>query len=543
MPPPKKNKSQPKKTSASGVKALPKAQKKALSRPFKAIAKVKVSSRKAVSKSPKKVEKKASKKKTPLLKKTGVSGSSPQKFKKTEAIPRKTVAVPMKKPLPPPIPPQKNGPAKKFKAAQPSASSSAFQEPSFSYPRHYGYDQVTLLVRDPHCVFAYWSLTDDTVHNLKARFAEETDFDKIKLSLRIFDGKDGFSSEAKPLQEIFPAYGSVNYYLPVAASGQYFCDIGFLTVEGDFLHVARSNLVETPSDHFSQKGDESWITWENFHRVFDKTILDKAESETPSIRKNVKQELKKAMSSKALSSGALSSASVSSGALSSGAMSSESLSSGSLSSGALSSGVLSSGVLVKVALPSGALSSGALSSGALSSGALSSGSLSSAALSSTAWSKIPLSQLSSGSLSSHALSSGALSSGSLSSASLSSGSLSSGALSSHSLSSGSLSSHALSSGALSSSSVPAVKKDVAFPFVVNTEMVLYGRTDPLATLYVQGLAKKVNPDGTFSVRFSIPEGQHAISIKAVLPSGEEVAFEPLVSKEMRPAPGKEKSKA
>jgi hypothetical protein len=78
-----------------------------------------------------------------------------------------------------------------------------------------------------------------------------------------------------------------------------------------------------------------------------------------------------------------------------------------------------------------------------------------------------------------------------------------------------------------------IKKDVLFPFTQDSTILLYGRTDPRATLYVQGAVKKVNPDGTFSVPVSNPKEQPSlstISIKVVMPTGEEFSFEPLSGK-------------
>jgi len=395
---------------------------------------------------------------------------------------KKTKALPSKQPA------QINKAAGAKGTSKPS-SSFVFQEPSFSYPMHYGYDQVTLLVRDPHSIFAYWSFTEETLHHFKKRYEDETNFEKIKLTLRVFNGFDGFSSNATLLQEIFPLFNSVNCYIQAVPNQKYFCDMGFLTEEGDFIHLTRSNLVETPTDRFSQNSDVSWMTeskitgsrivGNNFnqaagaHRVFDNKITkQKDEYKTAGAKQH-----------KNLSSAAFSSAALSSGALSSGSLSSSALSSFSLSSHALSSG--------------------ALSSGALSSGALSSGSLSSSAFSSF-------------SLSSHALFSGALSS--WEGISLFS-SKNPQALFSYALSSGALSSHSFSSSSMKNPQ--ALPRNAMDPCSEH----FYGRTDPQATLYVDGVVKKVNPDGTFSVPLSIPKEQGIIStIRVVLPNGEELSF-------------------
>ncbi len=73
----------------------------------------------------------------------------------------------------------------------------------------------------------------------------------------------------------------------------------------------------------------------------------------------------------------------------------------------------------------------------------------------------------------------------------------------------------ISSGALSSSASfyrkPAGKK---FWLVVNTELIVYGATEPDAKVTVQGKAITLNSDGTFSLRFALPDGEQVIPVEA-----------------------------
>lgn len=52
---------------------------------------------------------------------------------------------------------------------------------------------------------------------------------------------------------------------------------------------------------------------------------------------------------------------------------------------------------------------------------------------------------------------------------------------------------------------------------VDTELVVYGSTDPKASVTVQGQAIKPRPDGTFSVRMALPDGTQTIPIAATSP--------------------------
>ncbi len=90
-----------------------------------------------------------------------------------------------------------------------------------------------------------------------------------------------------------------------------------------------------------------------------------------------------------------------------------------------------------------------------------------------------------------------------------------------------LSSHALSSWALAPSSAqhgaPAAGAKVPgkdFWLVANCELIVYGATEPDATLTVRGEVIPLREDGTFTLRFELPDGLHPIPIKAINRDGD-----------------------
>jgi len=109
------------------------------------------------------------------------------------------------------------------------------------------------------------------------------------------------------------------------------------------------------------------------------------------------------------------------------------------------------------------------------------------------------------------------------------------------LSSGALSSLALSSAALSSESVTSPglvrggqQKGKDFWLVVNTELIVYGATEPDAQVTVQGRQVKLRPDGTFTLRFALPDGHQNIPVRAVNADGDmERTITPIVEKTTR----------
>lgn len=81
----------------------------------------------------------------------------------------------------------------------------------------------------------------------------------------------------------------------------------------------------------------------------------------------------------------------------------------------------------------------------------------------------------------------------------------------------------LSSGAVSSWGSDFLRpapKEKDFWLVVNTELIVYGATEPDAKVTMQGLPIKLRPDGTFSMRFALPDGRQEIPVVAVNKDGD-----------------------
>jgi hypothetical protein len=77
-----------------------------------------------------------------------------------------------------------------------------------------------------------------------------------------------------------------------------------------------------------------------------------------------------------------------------------------------------------------------------------------------------------------------------------------------------------------------------FWFELNCELIVYGATEPDASVTVQGKPVELRPDGTFTLRFALPDGQQTIDASAVSSDGlEERIITPIVRrKTQRPAP-------
>jgi hypothetical protein len=73
---------------------------------------------------------------------------------------------------------------------------------------------------------------------------------------------------------------------------------------------------------------------------------------------------------------------------------------------------------------------------------------------------------------------------------------------------------------ISSPAGPEMLEQKGFWFSVNAELVIYGATEPDAQVSIGGRPIRLRPDGTFSYRFSLPDGSYTLPIAARAAHGE-----------------------
>lgn len=84
------------------------------------------------------------------------------------------------------------------------------------------------------------------------------------------------------------------------------------------------------------------------------------------------------------------------------------------------------------------------------------------------------------------------------------------------------------------SPVKVQQRQRQFWLVVNTELIVYGATEPDANVTVSGRQIKLNKDGTFSLRFALPDGRQIIPVRAESKDGIDVRLiTPVVTKESK----------
>ena len=79
--------------------------------------------------------------------------------------------------------------------------------------------------------------------------------------------------------------------------------------------------------------------------------------------------------------------------------------------------------------------------------------------------------------------------------------------------------HGLSMQSLGTGALPSLGRE--FHFEIDAELIVYGSTEPNAKVTLQGEPVQLRPDGSFTVRFSLPDSRQIIPAVAASPDGVE----------------------
>ena len=94
---------------------------------------------------------------------------------------------------------------------------------------------------------------------------------------------------------------------------------------------------------------------------------------------------------------------------------------------------------------------------------------------------------------------------------------------------------AITSPGITSGASPIRKaQERKFWMAVDCELIIYGATESDAKVTVQGKPINLRPDGTFTLRFALPNGKQAITVRAVSADNlEESTITPIVNRETK----------
>lgn len=137
-------------------------------------------------------------------------------------------------------------------------------------PVGYGESWITLLPRDPQWAYTYWDVPDEHRQALRQQGGQ-------RLALRFYDVTDVDVSFQNPhsLQQYDCDEMARDWYIPVPISDRnYIVEIGYVAGDGRWLMLARSNPVRIPPIYPVDWYEEQFITidWEDELR--DRTFLE-----------------------------------------------------------------------------------------------------------------------------------------------------------------------------------------------------------------------------------------------------------------------------
>ena len=142
--------------------------------------------------------------------------------------------------------------------------------PTYEPAQRYYDDTITLLVRDPHSVFSYWDMHDDT----PGRVAHSHGIDAAgcQFVLRVYDvtGAAFDTANGHICFDLSVEGTTGSYYINVPRDGRdYIVEIGLKDGNGNFYMMARSNVITVPRASVSDRLDEEWmIADEDFWKIY-----------------------------------------------------------------------------------------------------------------------------------------------------------------------------------------------------------------------------------------------------------------------------------
>ncbi|MBR2392278.1 MAG: DUF4912 domain-containing protein [Elusimicrobiaceae bacterium] len=131
-------------------------------------------------------------------------------------------------------------------------------------PSGYGKTESYLLPKDPAWLFLFWEITQSTIDYVKSEYGQLIDTARTIVRLHDvtdvanFDGSNSVCHYDLPV--IFEAR---SWYIHAPESGRsYVAELGYLTTDGRFILLSRSNVTTLPPGRISNVIDDKWIVVE-----------------------------------------------------------------------------------------------------------------------------------------------------------------------------------------------------------------------------------------------------------------------------------------
>ncbi|HEY8417344.1 MAG TPA: DUF4912 domain-containing protein [Limnochordales bacterium] len=146
----------------------------------------------------------------------------------------------------------------------PAGGTDPVRDGPYELPPGYGTDRLTLLVRDPWCVFAFWEVTAASWHDAARRLASDGETPQLVLRLHDLTGAQG--ADGGTYTDLVVSWRD-RWYIHLDRPGRtLIAEIGAGT-SWSFVPIARSNVVHTPPGTVSEWAEAGWMSVEAAYRL------------------------------------------------------------------------------------------------------------------------------------------------------------------------------------------------------------------------------------------------------------------------------------
>lgn len=128
-------------------------------------------------------------------------------------------------------------------------------------PSGYGKTESYLLPKDPAWMFLFWEITQNTFDYLKSQYGAVLNAARTIIRLHDVTGVTLFNGTNSVKYYDMPViFEAKSWYINAPQSGRsYIADLGYLTDDGRFILVTRSNATTIPPGCISNIIDDKWM--------------------------------------------------------------------------------------------------------------------------------------------------------------------------------------------------------------------------------------------------------------------------------------------
>ncbi len=132
-------------------------------------------------------------------------------------------------------------------------------------PSGYGTTESYLLPKDPAWLFLFWEITNETFDYVRSQYGHDVISQSRSVArlhditdVPYFDGSNSVAFYDMPI-----VFDAKSWYIHAPQSGRsYIADLGFITPQGQFILLSRSNVTSLPPGKVSDLVDDKWMSVE-----------------------------------------------------------------------------------------------------------------------------------------------------------------------------------------------------------------------------------------------------------------------------------------